>query len=64
MQTLNWHKSSYSDNTGCVSVAPLPDGGMAVRDDKHPDGPSNFLSFNPDEWGAFIEGAKRGEFDL
>ena len=36
-----WRKSSYSNGTGgnCAEVADLPNG-RAVRDSKHPDGPS------------------------
>ncbi|AEV83735.1 hypothetical protein ACWT_2706 [Actinoplanes sp. SE50] len=56
-----WRRStrSYSDN--CVEVADLADGGRAVRDSKDPDGP--VLFFTPDEWTAFVGGAKDGEFD-
>ncbi len=60
---LNWRKSSYSGGTGgnCVEVATLPDGGRAVRDSKHPDGPA--LHFTATEWAAFLAGAQDGEFD-
>ncbi len=58
-----WQKSSrsgpYSDN--CVEVA-FVDGAIALRDSKHPTGP--VLVFTPEEWDAFVEGAKNGEFDL
>jgi hypothetical protein len=58
-----WQKSSrsgpYSDN--CVEIA-FVDGGVAMRDSKHPDGP--VLLFTPAEWDAFVEGAKDGEFDV
>jgi hypothetical protein len=43
-----------------VEVAQLP-AAIAVRDSKNPLGPA--LMFTPDEWAAFIEGAKDGEFD-
>jgi hypothetical protein len=33
-----------------------------VRDSKDPAGP--MLTFTPDEWTAFIAGAKIGEFNL
>ncbi|MET8339711.1 DUF397 domain-containing protein [Streptosporangium canum] len=59
---LIWRKSSYTGQTGnCVEVASLPSGGRAVRDSKDPDGP--MLRFTPDEWQAFINGVKDGEFD-
>jgi hypothetical protein len=58
-----WRKSSrsgpYSDN--CVEVA-LVESGVAVRDSKNPAGA--VLSFSPDEWRAFVDGTKNGEFDL
>jgi hypothetical protein len=37
-------------------------GAIAVRDSKNPVGPA--LIFTPDEWDAFVGGAKDGEFDL
>jgi hypothetical protein len=58
-----WRKSVRSgpncDN--CVEVA-FVDGGIAVRDSKDQAGP--VLIFTPDEWDAFVAGAKDGEFDL
>lgn len=57
-----WRTSSRSNGQGqCVQVARL-DQAVAVRDSKDPAGP--FLTFTPDEWAAFIGGAKDGEFDL
>jgi len=59
---LSWVKSSLSfSNTNCVQVASLPDGGVGVRDAKDPSGP--VLRFTPDEWHAFLGGARNGEFD-
>lgn len=58
-----WRKSARSgpncDN--CVEVA-FANGAIAVRDSKSPAGP--VLIFTPDEWAAFVGGAKDGEFDL
>jgi Domain of unknown function (DUF397) len=49
-----WRKSSYSMSNGqCVEVACLPDGHVAVRDSKAPQGP--VLRFTPDAWTAFLE---------
>ena len=63
MTELRWRKSSRSNNGGnCVEIAELPGGGRAVRDSKNPDGP--VLAFTREEWAAFVEGAKDGEFDL
>ena len=57
-----WRTSSRSNGQGqCVEVARL-DHTVLVRDSKHPAGP--VLTFTPDEWAAFIGGAKDGEFDL
>lgn len=63
MQDLAWFKSSYSSANGqCTEAARLPDGGMAVRDSKHPDGP--VLRSSAKEWRAFLAAAKAGEFEL
>ena len=59
---LAWIKSSFSLAQGsCVEVASLPDGGVGVRDSKDPSGP--VLRFTPDQWRAFLGGARNGEFD-
>jgi hypothetical protein len=58
----HWVKSSLSFSNGnCVEVASLTDGGVAVRNSRHPEGP--VLRFTPDEWHAFLGGARNGEFD-
>ena len=46
---------------GCVAVAALPDGGVAVRDTTTADGP--VLTFTAEEWDAFLRGVEAGEFD-
>lgn len=59
---LEWVKSSYSGNNGnCVEVAALPGGGRAMRDSKDVTGP--VLMFSAEEFGAFVAGARTGEFD-
>ncbi len=57
-----WRKSGYSGTNGgqCVEVAVNLPGVVAVRDSKDPDGLA--LVFAPDEWRAFISGARAGEF--
>jgi hypothetical protein len=56
-----WFKSSRSYGGGaCVEVRAI-EGGVRVRDSKHPNGPQ--LAFTPREWAAFIEGVRAGEFD-
>jgi hypothetical protein len=60
--TLNWVKSSLSFSNGnCVEVAGLPSGGIGVRNSRDPEG--GMLRFTPDEWRAFLGGARNGEFD-
>jgi Domain of unknown function (DUF397) len=56
-------KSSFSsgEGSGCVEAA-MDEDHIAVRDSKDPAG--GILVFNRREWTAFIEGVKRGEFDL
>lgn len=57
-----WRKATYSGSeNACVEVAPLPDGGRAIRDSKDPKGPA--LRFTPAEWAAFTAGIRDGEFD-
>jgi hypothetical protein len=57
-----WGKSRRSGPTGgnCVEVAFLAGGQVAIRNSRHPDGPA--LVFTPQEWDAFVGGAKDGEF--
>lgn len=57
-----WVKSSLSfANGNCVEVADLPGGAVGVRNSRDPEGV--VLRFTPDEWSAFIGGARNGEFD-
>ena len=58
---LDWRKASASGANGCVEVAPLPDGGVAVRDSKTVTGP--VLAFTAHEWVSFLDGVTNGEFD-
>lgn len=63
MQDLAWRKSSFSGTGGgdCVELAPLPGGGVALRDSKHPE--AGHLTFTRAELAAWIAGARAGEFD-
>ena len=59
--SARWLKSSYSGPTGnCVEIAFLAGGEIAVRNSREPEGPA--LVFTPTEWGAFLSGARDGEF--
>ena len=61
---LVWQKSSRSNGSGnCCEWAPLPDGGVAVRDSKLGE-LSPVLTFTHTEWTAFIDGVKAGEADI
>ena len=58
----SWVKSSLSFSNGnCVEVADLPGRTIGLRNSRDPEGP--VLRFTPDEWQAFIGGARGGEFD-
>ncbi|MEU4896143.1 DUF397 domain-containing protein [Streptomyces sp. NPDC044780] len=58
----NWIKSALSNAQGaCVELAKLPDGEVAMRNSRHPEGP--VLVYTQAEIAAFVAGAKSGEFD-
>jgi hypothetical protein len=55
-----WRTSSYSGNgENCVEVAPVPSQ-MLVRDSKNSD--AGMIEFTLLTWGAFVAGARDGEF--
>jgi hypothetical protein len=59
---VKWVKSARSNPSGnCIEVAQLPDGAVAVRNSRHPDGPA--LVYTQAEMAAFVDGAKDGDFD-
>lgn len=59
---LNWRKASLSaSNGGCVEIAHLEVGGVAMRDSKDPDRAP--LVFTPYEWECFVDGIRKGEFN-
>ncbi|MEU6220515.1 DUF397 domain-containing protein [Streptomyces sp. NPDC047022] len=58
-----WVKSSKSTMTTspyCVEVADLGGGAVAIRDSRRTDLPP--LRFTAQEWAAFREGVREGEF--
>ncbi|MFD9072528.1 DUF397 domain-containing protein [Streptomyces lasiicapitis] len=57
-----WVKSRESNGTGnCVELASLPDGAVALRNSRFPEGPA--LVFTVAEVTAFVAGARVGDFD-
>jgi hypothetical protein len=58
---MRWVTSSFCADSGCVQAARTPDGHIAVRNSRHPDGAS--LEFTQAEWRAFVTGCRAGEFD-
>ncbi|WTB12584.1 DUF397 domain-containing protein [Streptomyces sp. NBC_00829] len=63
LSSVTWTKSSHSNATGnCVEMAKLPDGCVAIRNSRHPQGP--VLIYTRDEVVAFVAGARGGDFDV
>ncbi|GAA3602420.1 DUF397 domain-containing protein [Kineosporia mesophila] len=61
MTNADWIKSAKSANSGeCVEMR-RHDGAIQIRDSKNPEGA--VLSFTPGELDAWIDGAKKNEFD-
>ena len=58
---LAWRKSSFSGGNGCVEVAPLGSGRMALRDSKNPE--QGCFVYDAHEWRSFLRGVRNGEFD-
>lgn len=56
-----WLRAGTAGAGSSVEVAMLPEGHVALRDGKNPDGP--VLIFTPSEWEAFTAGVHDGEFD-
>jgi hypothetical protein len=56
-----WVKASASSGAGqCVEMR-RREGAVDVRDSKNPEGPA--LHFTTAEFAAWLDGAKKGEFD-
>lgn len=59
----NWFKASSSAaNGGCLEAAFLPDGRVAIRDNEDLANPPFVVSRHV--WECWVDGAKKGEFDL
>ncbi|MGW5093986.1 DUF397 domain-containing protein [Streptomyces nodosus] len=59
LSKADWRSSSRG--LGDVQIA-FVEGFIAMRNGGSPENPS--LIFTPAEWGAFVSGAREGEFDL
>ena len=60
LSDLPWRKATGSTVGNCVELAPYA-GLIAVRDSKDPHGP--VLMFTRSELFAWLDGARKGEFD-
>jgi len=57
---LAWRTAKSCEGRTCVEVASAH-GMVFFRNSNDPNGP--LLQYTPDEWGAFLNGAKNGDFD-
>ncbi|MEV7968530.1 DUF397 domain-containing protein [Sphaerisporangium sp. NPDC088356] len=64
LNTAHWRKASKSGSNGgdCLEVAPLSGGRIGLRDTEAPEKAPFVVSASV--WDAFIDGAKKGEFDF
>jgi hypothetical protein len=60
-EPLGWRTATSSNGDGCVEVAPLGGGLMALRDSKNPE--KGYFVYNAHEWHSFLQGVRAGEFD-
>lgn len=59
---LPWRTATASQSQSqCVEVAKTADGNFVIRNSKRPSGPQ--VSFTREEWEAFLDGAKKKEFE-
>lgn len=59
-ETPEWQRSSYCGSNACVEVS-LTSDAVLVRDSKNPEVAP--LTFTADEWSAFVQGVRAGEFN-
>jgi hypothetical protein len=64
MERNVWRKASKSGNGGgqCVEVM-MTDNAVMVRDTKD-NGTGPIHTYTHDEWSAFLDGVRKGEFNL
>lgn len=58
----HFRRSTFCAGGGCVEVAVLDDGRVAVRDSAEPDQPPQVYPVVV--WRAFVAGVKDGQFDV
>jgi hypothetical protein len=56
-----WHRSSRCSSDACVEIRVTP-ADVQVRGSQRPD--AGALSFDHEEWRAFVAGVRNGEFDV
>jgi hypothetical protein len=61
MRDMDWTKSTRCGSQACVEVAVSKGGSVVVRDSKLPK--TMPLIFTREEWTAFRDGVKAGDFD-
>jgi hypothetical protein len=61
LTNAHWFKSQFCSAAGCVEVAHLPGGQVALRDSKDVGKAAHI--FDRGEWSAFLSGVRNGEFD-
>ncbi|MCT2282359.1 DUF397 domain-containing protein [Micromonospora chalcea] len=62
MEPNVWRKSSRSGSNGQCTEVKDTGVDVLVRDSKNPSG--SVLAFTRDEWRAFVDGVRAGEFDI
>ena len=62
LNDARWIRSQFCSAEGCVEVAHLSGGHIALRDSKDVGKAAHI--FDRQEWSAFVSGVKNGEFDL
>lgn len=60
LRELTWRVAHPCHNGNCVRVAVQGDM-IIVGNTRHPAGP--VLTYSRDEWDAFVDGVRRGDFD-
>ena len=60
---VDFRISSFCSLGDCVEVGRMPGGSVTLRDTKDSER-RMALTFTRDEWDAFVQGVKAGEFDV